>query len=695
MNSKSILLYLSVILIIIIASCTFNEPVLPNWETIWKLPLPEISYKMSEAIDNEHIFADTLQGIPILSLSIKDTVDKEGVAKEDLSIKPDPDTLSTTIRRINIDSPGKQTTDSVTIHQILGFQINEGDTLNISSGSTITTPTQVVVFTSYNYAMVNTGKLIFEFHNNTLLNITGGMQIDLYDDSTDQFIGTSTFPAISAYSSAFANDSIDIGGGNSGKLISRRLRMQSQVPIQQGDYPVTNNDTSGFTQTDILISNLIVEEAFARIPEQTTSKSGAKSIENRDNRVAQAVVDEGRIRLNIENQLEVEATVIVTLPNFERQTGTPFTKSEVVEASAVTATSINLADLQMHNYQDPGSLIDSLFYEVTVITTPSSGLTHISNNDSVIVRFDADSIFFREFEGIIDTIEMAIDTVNQEDIFDYGSFEGSVKLNDLQLDLTIFNELGIPVDMIVKISGEHKNAQTGQIEDYVELDPVPVAISPGMSGAPSTNLVSLNSSNSRIVELMQILPTDITMTGSVTIMGQGRVTISDSVWGEVEISSPFNVFVDSIPNYYSDINMLDGFDDDIKEAIQKRFQTANLDLNYENTLPVSAGVTIVFAKDTVDFFEVDTSDTSKLIIDNLNFSAGTIGSNGYVSSPSIGSISPEILEKDIKIFSSDTLYVGTIINFPDVNTAMKFQSTDEFIGIGSIKFKVYMNPDEE
>jgi hypothetical protein len=694
MKVNNILTAFIIIVIIIFTACTFNEPVLPNWETIWDLPLPDISFVMSEAIDNESVFADTtLQGVPILSLSIRDSVNKEGIDRENLSIKPEPETLATTINNINISSPGKESTDPVSIHNFLGFTLQQGDTVTVAPDTIISLPAQIVLFTNYQYVFVSTGKLILEFHNQTFLNIRGGMQIDLYDDSTNQFIGTSTFQAINAYSSEFANDSLDIGG----RLISQRLRLESQVPLQQMIHTVSTQDTSGFIQTDVCISHLMVEEAIANIPEQTASETGAESVEDNENKVIEAIVDEGRIHLNIENQLKVEATVTVTLPNFEEQPGTTFSQSQIIRAESNDTTTIDLSDLRMFNYKFPGMTIDSLHYEVTVITRPSLGLTRISNDDSVVVKFDADSIFFREFEGEIDTVEVAIDTVKQEEIFNYNGFEGGIHLKDLELDLTIFNELGISFDIFINIRGERRNPDTRQLENFLDLDPVLIHVLPGASGLPSTNSINLKGSNSKIIELMDILPTDIVMSGSATIWGETdpKITINDSIWGEYEISSPFNVFVDSIPDFESDLETLDELDEDIKDAIENKFQNANLEMVYENGLPLAANVIIIFATDTTDFFEIDTSDTNKLIIDDLKIGAGTIGTDGYVSLPFNDRISPFFSEKEVKIFSSDELYFGSKIEFPDVNKEMKFRSTDALTSTGSIKFKVFMNPKDE
>jgi hypothetical protein len=103
MKHKKIIYKFAISLLLLFAACTFNEPVLPNWQTLWELPLPEISYEMSDAIDNEFIFADTTsQGIPILSLSIADSIEKEGIMVENLAIKPEPETLATTIESIKV-----------------------------------------------------------------------------------------------------------------------------------------------------------------------------------------------------------------------------------------------------------------------------------------------------------------------------------------------------------------------------------------------------------------------------------------------------------------------------------------------------------------------------------------------------------------------------------------------------------------
>ena len=111
------------IFLIFIAACTFNEPVLPNWLTVWELPIPDVNFEMSEAVDDEYIFADSTVAGGI-SLSIKDSVDKKSMSEEDLSIKPDPDTLSNTIENISISSPGTESSAPYSIQQLVPFQIN-------------------------------------------------------------------------------------------------------------------------------------------------------------------------------------------------------------------------------------------------------------------------------------------------------------------------------------------------------------------------------------------------------------------------------------------------------------------------------------------------------------------------------------------------------------------------------------------
>ena len=690
MSLKYFIKIISIFLIILFAACTFNEPVLPNWETIWEFPIPDISFRMSEAIDNEYVFADTTQqGIPILSLSIKDTVEKKGIFNENLFINPEPLVLAATLNNINISSPGRKSTETVAINDLLGFTVQPGDSIIIASNTNVNLPSQYVLFSDFQYAFVNTGKLILEYNNQTFLEIADGMQIEIYDDSTGQFIGTSTFATIGPYSSQVADDSLDIGG----RLISRRLRLENQVPLLPIAHFVTNQDTSGFSQTDVFISNLIVEEAIASLGEQTASSNGARSVLHNDNHVIEALIDKGWIYLYFQNQLQSEVTVVITLPNFEVQQGIPFLKTQIIPSLSIDSSTIDLKDLRMFNFKNPGTVIDSLHYKMEIITTPSSGLIYASNRDSVVVGIDSDSIFFREFSGELATVTLQIDTTKREDIFEYGGFAGGVKLDNAQIALNIYNEIGIPVDMIINVIGEHRNPETGQLENSLELDPIPISVMPGTSGMPSINPVILNNSNSKISELMAILPTDIVMYGNATILGEGTVSIFDSVWADYEITSPFNILVDSIPDFNSNMETFDKIDSDIKEAIENQFQFANLEFNYDNGLPLDANVILIFAKDTTDFFELDTADTNKLIINDFKINSGTIGSNGFVESPFTGQVSASLSEKQVKILSADTLFFGTKFQFPEVNKEIKFSSTDEFIATGTLKFKVYMNPE--
>jgi len=687
------------VILLTLAACTFNEPVLPKWFTFWELPFPETTFEMSDAIDNENIFADTtVQGIPIISLSIKDNMAKEGISKKDLSIQPDPDTLAKSIIDISISSPDPEITNPTNIQELLPFQILVGDTIDIPDIS-VPLPAQNLDFSSFQFAMVRKGKVSLVFHNHTFLTIKPGMQVDVYDDSTGnlagipfgEHIGTAVFDSIGPYSSVPANDSLDLMN----KLISHKLRLgEVQVPLQpENDHEVIPSDTAGYVQNELTISDLTVSQARAEIPMQTTSESGAKSIEDRENRVRSAKVDSGQIIYHVENQLAVEATVLITMPNFIDENGDTLTQVKVIPKQFMETDSFKLVGYEMINHINASELIDSVYYNMYIETTPTNEKVSISDKDSVIVSFFPDSIFFSEFDGIVDTVQVEIDTVKKKDIFDYKDFEGAISLEDLEMELTLFNELGIPVEIEVNILGEHRNSATGELEDTLSLDPIIIQLNSGANGFPDTTIVPLNASNSKIVELMQILPTDIVMNGKATIMGDGFITINDSIWGEYEIYSQMNILVDSIPPYETEIDTLQDFDDDVRDAIEERFQEAKIQLDIDYGLPISADLILAFGSDTSDFFVSDTSDSSKLIIDHIKLQAAPIGSNGYVSSPVQDKIYINLDQDQLKIFSKDTLLMGSKIIFLDRDKRMKFRSTDALNIDGALRVKVLMKED--
>ena len=65
------------------------------------------------------------------------------------------------------------------------------------------------------------------------------------------------------------------------------------------------------------------------------------------------------------------------------------------------------------------------------------------------------------------------------------------------MELTLFNEIGIPVDIEINILGEHRNSDTGVLEKSQTLDPILVHLNLGAIGSPASTTVILNSSNSQ------------------------------------------------------------------------------------------------------------------------------------------------------------------------------------------------------
>jgi hypothetical protein len=193
-----------------------------------------------------------------------------------------------------------------------------------------------------------------------------------------------------------------------------------------------------------------------------------------------------------------------------------------------------------------------------------------------------------------------------------------------------------------------------------------------------------------------MLPTDIIMSGNATIFGPGKVTLNDSIWAEYEISSPMNIFVDSIPPYESEIDTLKEFEKNVKDAIRERFQEASIQLDVVNGLPLGAKLLLVFATDTTDFFSTDTTDTTKLVISNIKFDGAPIGADGYVvdiNSLKQQPININLSEREIKMFAKDYLLMGSKIFFPGTNKRVKFRSIDALNIYSVLRLKVLMKND--
>ena len=318
MRTKTIKWIIAILSLMILISCTLEEPSIPTWVAVWGVPF-DASFTMSEALDDPNFITDTTStGESRIAISISDTSDEKTVSSSDLAIKPEDDAAGENIDDLTLGTQGPEPSTTFDLSDIVGGPVSPG-TLVIPSGTTVEVDLIYLLYVDIRYAHIETGTFQLELVNNTPLDIESGTLITIYDDSTNTLIGSTTISqAVPANSSAFATPDIVLDD----KIIHTRFRIVMEAPIAAGSYNLSQSDIDNSTSwVNGTLFDLAVIEAEARFPEQTLFIADSSSIMEEEHRVRKGIIDRGEIFLTLENNIDATARVKVRLLNFICFTG--------------------------------------------------------------------------------------------------------------------------------------------------------------------------------------------------------------------------------------------------------------------------------------------------------------------------------------------------------------------------------------
>jgi hypothetical protein len=284
----------------------------------------------------------------------------------------------------------------------------------------------------------------------------------------------------------------------------------------------------------VRINDLIVFEAECVLPPQVVDIADSASLMNERHRIYWGVIDRGLVNLEIQNKLAVPANVLITMPNLhDNLSGGDFINSYYLEPFSIRNEPLLLDGQRINDYPDPnsGRLIDYLLYNAYALTDSTGDMVNISESDSILVRVYPDSIYFYEVNGVLDRINIEIDPMHKSDLFDASRVQGNVFLDSLSLHLNLHNETDIPINLTMNISGHNDN-------NSMILAPIQMVLPPSSQGGELHRVLSINDPQPNIVDLMGILPSDITIETNAYVQGLGQISLDQQVWGDYEISSP-------------------------------------------------------------------------------------------------------------------------------------------------------------
>ena len=364
-----------------------------------------------------------------------------------------------------------------------------------------------------------------------------------------------------------------------------------------------------------------------------------------DTKIQTAQIDSGKILFTIQNFIGLEADVIFSIEELKQGSDPLETSFQISSSPDPFQREIDLSGYTLSVPLDS----QSVNYTST-LSIPSDQLLSLTLNDSIAIDVLIDTLWFGSITGIVDTVDVSIDTVKKEisalpedmDGFDFANVEISIDFE---------SGISIPVFLDLTLVSSNSN---------------------GISEAVSISNWNISDSSTVIVPnasvLINIQPDQILAYGSARVGGDGTVgsvTSDDIILGELSVRAPLEFEIGQDALITTDPTLLN---ENESEIVPEEIENIVLFVQYNNDFEFGSMITVLMSQDTLDF----ESGTADLLIDELE-----------IGSISTGLDSIELNDNRLGLFNQDSIYLRVeikVIGQEDNNgnpVPSKFLSTDE------------------
>jgi hypothetical protein len=393
----------------------------------------------------------------------------------------------------------------------------------------------------------------------------------------------------------------------------------------------------------INLSDLIFDAVSGYLNQDDNIQMDRIDLDN-DTKIQTAEIDSGKILFTIQNFIGLEADVIFSIEELKQGSDPLETSFQISSSPDPFQREIDLSGYTLSLPLDS----QSVNYTST-LSIPNDQLLSLTLNDSIAIDVLIDTLWFGSITGIVDTVDVSIDTVKKEisalpedmDGFDFTNVEISIDFE---------SGISIPVflDLTLEASNSNGDSETVSISNWNISD--------------SSTVIVPNAST-----LINVQPDQILAYGSARVGGDGTVgsvTSDEIILGELSVRAPLEFEIGQDALITTDPTLLN---ENESEVVPEEIENIVLFVQYDNDFEFGSMITVSMSQDTLDF----ESGTADLLIDELQ-----------IGSTSSGLDSIELNDNRLGLFNQDSIYLRVeikVIGQEDNNgnpVPSKFLSTD-------------------
>jgi len=585
------------LLILLISACTLdniNDPQLPYWTTRLDIPLT------SETITFADILPDSMiskilydENGEFILYAFQDTIPVDSIFFDmAISISPFSDAISDTLGSIELADIPETSTPPFEFIDILPDAANYDQSTMPILPFTLPTIYNDFTFEDFEQAEFKSGALTLTIDNQLPISLDD-ITVSLIRKSNSLFIKSVTF-----------ENSVQPGQMQTKIMDLSSTTLYSEIIVQvdgrtDGDNNIPIDLANDYFTVNIGADSLVVSSAIAKIPAQghpITNEGVITLNSDSDNKIQSAQFSNGHLQIDIDNQVDLSATLLMQIPNIQNEKGRDSIWTIELHRNELTSTSIDLNGKFLVLEIEEQEVTYS--YEITLENTDE--LRTVAEDDRIDVHFsfygkssEDSTISFSRITGQIEDFEETIDPISQEmtalpdemegfNVVAYDNNMGDALEMAMELTMSDLGDLPVLLNLNIKGKNEEDNMDL-IIEDWDITD------------------------SSRIIiphpdSLINMQPDSIVISGSALVTDQGEI-ITFNVVDEITM---FGNFFISLPFVFkvSDSTSITMDPEHITENdIPQEIESLTLFIDYHNQFDFGVDISVSTAADTNYFAE--------------------------------------------------------------------------------------------
>lgn len=396
---KQVKLFAALIITALLFSCSINEPNMPQWDVSLNLPIAKKNYSLMDLLEKSSDLKYYKDGSNLLYFSQEKSIDQIEL-KDKLKIDAVNKSASETIGSISIAS------DSVTAD--IGFSwisssIKPGTQAVVPPLSDVPVSINTDVLDEFLSVKLDGGTIDLSITNqfpspvsltirNIVLKNASGSEV------VAQYSGSTTIPA----KESRTIKAIPI---TKGIFIKNQLTLECLVSTNGSNgTPVTIPQNSFSVKAKFV--NLSVVEAQAKIPAQDPVVIDNSIMidegKQQPTRYSNIKIETGSLTIKLTNNLDVDATLTLTINNLKNPSGQTFTEIRSI-ARKQAITLFNNYSLKDYSLISPNGVpTNGIMYKISLQTKASSDFRTVKSTDGISSVIELSNLQLKEFTGYLE-----------------------------------------------------------------------------------------------------------------------------------------------------------------------------------------------------------------------------------------------------------------------------------------------------